>query len=620
MGSFVYVDDPYPTDVKWLPQGQLPGIEGTGSLDSTILSGCINTLRIANMGIIENLTVGVTNPGAVREFTVQPRVEVGGGQLLEIGQLRCGLVRSPLGRNSEALDLLFAGWAEVNVGCVGVASEMWLASNAYAPTVGPLSQIDIFGNLMGEVWMPNMLDDSTGQNLLRVGEGLVPFPTGQGICDCTTPRIDRPCDVERPNGLRPAGAPDGWQAIAGGVRAADDVPAPTNGVVAGVIEVVYYASSECNIQNEVAAFDGQIILHANNTGLTHDLSKWQGAVNIGRFNKCPAGQYFPQPFPYTLPISFDTWNNPASPADDDYVGPVYRMVPGAKIGVGGFGKGAIGLMPFAVHRAASELENEAATTEPPLGPGCEDPIPNFRTPLRSAFNNLNLACTDEPLRDNYLDIIFYGPVGQAPNVTLSPFQLHRVDPNAPCDRQISASEAYFVADIDQSDRRVRLLAIQNMMIELPGGVYELAPWPNTPNGTPSGRSLRCKELFNPTAVVLPLNFNQSTGANADREYFRLQYVCASEGPEQCIVATSPACDNTVGSYGCDGVDFNNDGSSFDPGDIDAFLSVFSEGPCIPETAVCNDVDFNNDGSLFDPCDLDAFLVVFSEGPCTPCGQ
>ncbi len=71
---------------------------------------------------------------------------------------------------------------------------------------------------------------------------------------------------------------------------------------------------------------------------------------------------------------------------------------------------------------------------------------------------------------------------------------------------------------------------------------------------------------------------------------------------------------------CDGIDFNNDTSVFDSQDIDALLSVFSEGPCIPATATCNDIDFNNDGSLFDPCDIDAFLLVFSEGPCTPCGQ
>jgi hypothetical protein len=70
---------------------------------------------------------------------------------------------------------------------------------------------------------------------------------------------------------------------------------------------------------------------------------------------------------------------------------------------------------------------------------------------------------------------------------------------------------------------------------------------------------------------------------------------------------------------CDSLDFNNDGASFDPQDIDAFVSVFSEGPCIPDTATCNDIDFNNDGSLFDPCDIDSFLLLFSEGPCTTCG-
>ena len=66
---------------------------------------------------------------------------------------------------------------------------------------------------------------------------------------------------------------------------------------------------------------------------------------------------------------------------------------------------------------------------------------------------------------------------------------------------------------------------------------------------------------------------------------------------------------------CDSIDFNDDGSVFDPDDIDAFLSLFSEGPCIPSAADCGDVDFNNDGSLFDPADIDSFLRVFSEGPC-----
>jgi len=71
---------------------------------------------------------------------------------------------------------------------------------------------------------------------------------------------------------------------------------------------------------------------------------------------------------------------------------------------------------------------------------------------------------------------------------------------------------------------------------------------------------------------------------------------------------------------CDPIDFNNDGALLDPQDVDAFMSIYSEGPCVPSTAPCNDVDFNNDGALFDPCDVDSFLLVFSEGPCTLCGQ
>lgn len=70
---------------------------------------------------------------------------------------------------------------------------------------------------------------------------------------------------------------------------------------------------------------------------------------------------------------------------------------------------------------------------------------------------------------------------------------------------------------------------------------------------------------------------------------------------------------------CDSIDFNQDGSLYDPQDIEAFLSVYSEGPCVPASATCNDIDFNNDTSLFDPCDINSFLVMYSQGPCTPCG-
>ncbi|MFO0858885.1 MAG: kelch repeat-containing protein [Phycisphaerales bacterium] len=82
-----------------------------------------------------------------------------------------------------------------------------------------------------------------------------------------------------------------------------------------------------------------------------------------------------------------------------------------------------------------------------------------------------------------------------------------------------------------------------------------------------------------------------------------------------LIMPSPTC----GGPTCDSIDFNNDTSLFDPQDIEAFLSVYSEGPCVPSGATCGDIDFNNDTSVFDPCDINSFLVVYSEGPCTPCG-
>lgn len=74
-------------------------------------------------------------------------------------------------------------------------------------------------------------------------------------------------------------------------------------------------------------------------------------------------------------------------------------------------------------------------------------------------------------------------------------------------------------------------------------------------------------------------------------------------------------DECEGFLRCDDIDFNRDATRYDPTDIEAFLSVFSEGPCVPAGAHCGDVDFNNDRSRFDPEDVNAFLSVFSDGPC-----
>jgi hypothetical protein len=90
-----------------------------------------------------------------------------------------------------------------------------------------------------------------------------------------------------------------------------------------------------------------------------------------------------------------------------------------------------------------------------------------------------------------------------------------------------------------------------------------------------------------------------------------------DGGADVIYTPSALCQTAWPS--CGSADFNNDGQTADAADLDAFLSVFSEGPCVPSTAICGPVDFNNDGSTYDPCDVDSFLEVFAGGHCTLCG-
>jgi hypothetical protein len=127
-----------------------------------------------------------------------------------------------------------------------------------------------------------------------------------------------------------------------------------------------------------------------------------------------------------------------------------------------------------------------------------------------------------------------------------------------------------------------------------------------------------------TVLGVPVYFNATgviqvrlTPIVAGTDVLRIAIEIPGRRPIVLMPRTVVAVQPFVGT--CDSVDFNNDGSFFDPTDVDAFLQVFSEGPCVPPGAQCNDVDFNNDGSQFDPCDIDAFLLVFSEGPCTLCG-
>lgn len=90
-------------------------------------------------------------------------------------------------------------------------------------------------------------------------------------------------------------------------------------------------------------------------------------------------------------------------------------------------------------------------------------------------------------------------------------------------------------------------------------------------------------------------------------------VCVASAPQLWNGPTQVLVVDPAGSP-CDSVDFNYDASLFDPTDVDAFMSVFSEGPCVPAHAICGDADFNNDGAV-GPEDVESFLSVFGEGPC-----
>jgi hypothetical protein len=328
-----------------------------------------------------------------------------------------------------------------------------------------------------------------------------------------------------------------------------------------------------------ASLNGQIILHANApaTQLTHDLTKWQGDIVVG------AG--FPNP------IIFNT--DPSTPLS--YRGPEYTKVPTAAPGPGDFGSGAIGLVPFAVHRAASQFDET-----------CIFFNRNTNGPFGRAFNYEDEQCPG--LTPDPLEVEYYGPVAkviapsgfqQRPAVDLT---LLATSGNL-CAGLADASWAASTT-ISANQRRVSVSGSQ--FYWFPNGKYgykdSRPSWGNT-------GGLRCDKLLT-SALVRPLN-------STTTRYFSLFPDCDSDCQKDTGETTCPPGDPM---FGCDDVDFNNDGSVFDPTDVDAFLSVFSEGPCVPEAAVCNDVDFNNDGAAFDPCDVDSFLVRFAEGPCTGCGQ
>ncbi len=120
-------------------------------------------------------------------------------------------------------------------------------------------------------------------------------------------------------------------------------------------------------------------------------------------------------------------------------------------------------------------------------------------------------------------------------------------------------------------------------------------------------------------VIAQINADNTANFNVSNVVITSSSTIIRAGYLEFTAGTVSITRNPITGPTCDSIDFNNDTSFFDPQDIEAFLSVYSEGPCIPSTATCNDIDFNNDTSVFDPCDISSFLVQYSEGPCTACG-
>jgi uncharacterized membrane protein len=135
-------------------------------------------------------------------------------------------------------------------------------------------------------------------------------------------------------------------------------------------------------------------------------------------------------------------------------------------------------------------------------------------------------------------------------------------------------------------------------------------------------------VWSARTCTMELNeFLHSNGVSNSNVFAQVPISISADGTSMTFVGFSEGVqaywlvnDLVTSISACDCVNFNNDGAAFDPQDIEAFLSVYSEGPCIPESADCGDIDFNNDESSFDPCDIQSFLSVYSEGPCTLCGE
>ncbi len=504
-----------------------------GSIDSLIHAQRAGSIQLAQM------TEFFTILGSVVEKAFRPRIEASFLDSVFVDQMRSGVIWS--GRDETLFNpegnSLGNDYTSVPIavfGCIGPAADVWLTDT---------QQLDISGDLLGEVHLPSVKLDQT----VRIGQALG-NQTGQ--CGCIFTGSEDPCRYTF-SPTYPA-------------QSSSDYDNPRNATVGsqgGIVVAERGAIATASPQS----LNSQIIIHANAPAsqLTHDASKWLGDIIVNEFGD---------------PSQWVVFNTSAT-TSPSLRGPTYEASPTSGV----FGNGAIGQVPFAIHRKASELDE-----------GCGAP-PNDAAPSRLQFSRYNRTDT---CGLGELDIVFYGPVARP--WLVAPLAIRMEAAGTVCEpTAVDATNAVSYAFSDQS-RRVRLAAFPGNSFRGPTQ-YSIAP--RTEAGYAAAYGLRCAGLLSQN-VVLPLDLNQQ----GEKSYFTLRTQC-----EDCSFPTALSCQG-IEKF-CDSLDFNNDGSLFDPTDVDAFLSVFAEGPCVPDANVCNDVDFNNDGSTFDPADIDSFLSVFGEGPC-----
>lgn len=471
------------------------------------------------------------------------------------GVVWSGKLNSPTAQVTNLIADDHASIGSASIGCMGPNADLWM-SNA--------TNVVVQGDMFGEIHALNLASSQTIKIGGRFGDTA---QASEQVAPCFAYFNDGQYEFRLIG--NPEDSPRGtWSSV-------------ENNAVPGYESVATFSRI---VLRQPQSLAGQVILDAaNTTGVHRAAGHWRGDVLIGTG----------QPGNLEQSRTPEVYSTNASRTNTNRLGPIYPELP---VSLGG---GAIGLVPFAIHRQASELDTDCTFANRSAG------APFYRGFNASpGVNGNGQPCT--AARDS-LKIVYYGPVAQvqppAGFFQRPPFEiLLAATSSVSCSGTADGSWST-TTTFQDGGRRVEVLG--NSGTFFPSGKYGIRElreaWGNT-------GGLRCTGLLT-TTLVRPLDASQY-------KFFSL----AADCNQDCLADTQQTSCPVNPWFACDDIDFNNDSILFDPDDVDAFLSVFSEGPCIPATAVCNDIDFNNDGGLFDICDISSYLLVFSEGPCTPCGQ